>query len=316
MTDPQVLVGHQSGDDAAVYRLNDELALVQSVDLFPPVVDDPYSFGQISAANSLSDLYAMGAKPLFALSVVGFPLAKLKLEVLSEILRGGQDKAREAGIDVVGGHSLDDAEPKYGLVVTGVVHPSRVWRNDRAQPGDVLVLTKPIGTGVLTTAIKRGLLSAQETDAVTRCMATLNRTACETLAGCSIHACTDVTGFGLLGHLSEMVTGSRVRARLVLSDVPLLPRVRELAAQNVFPGGSRRNYAHVAPLVRLGGGLSEADGVLLADAQTSGGLLVSLPEREAKAFLDALSATDYDLPAAIIGAIVDDDSEGCIEVAP
>ena len=287
------------------------------MDLFPPVVDDPYTFGQISAANSLSDVYAMGARPLLALSVVGFPLARLKLEVLVEILRGGQDKAREAGIDVVGGHSLDDPEPKYGLVVTGVVSPTRILRNVGARPGDVLVLTKPIGTGVLTTAIKRGLLAPEQTAAVTRTMAALNRAASEALAGREVHACTDVTGFGLLGHLREMVAGSGVRARVRFARVPLLPRVQELAAQGVMPGGSRRNFQHVLPLTRLAQGVSETQGLVLADAQTSGGLLVAMPEGDADRFLAALADDPrHDQDAAVIGEIVAAQPEGAIEVHP
>lgn len=309
-----MLVGHATGDDAAVYRLSDELAIVQTVDLFPPVVDDAYEFGAISAANSLSDVYAMGARPIFALSVVGFPLAKLKLEVLTAILLGGADKAREAGIDIVGGHSLDDVEPKYGLVVTGVVHPERVWRNVGARPGDVLVLTKPLGSGILTTAIKRGLLSPARVREATALMATLNRRAAEAAAGCVVHACTDLTGFGLLGHLSEMVRGSGVVARVHFGAVPLLGDVRTLAADGVLPGGSKRNLAYVQPWTRFAAALAPGDRLVLADAQTSGGLLLALPEADAARYLAALAATGYEWPIAVIGEVTEAHPEGAIEV--
>lgn len=315
VTDPAVLVGHDTADDAAVYRIGPDLAIVQTVDLFPPVVDDPYQFGQIAAANSLSDVYAMGARPIMALGVVGFPLSKLKLEVLSAILRGGQDKAREAGIDIVGGHSIDDLEPKYGLVVTGLVHPDRVLRNVGARPGDALVLTKPIGTGILTTAIKRGALEPAHVDAAVACMATLNRVAAECLEGLPVSACTDVTGYGLLGHLSEMARGSRVTARVHLGDVPLLPRARELVAQGVLPGGTRRNLAWVQPWTRFDEALPESDRLLLADAQTSGGLLVALPAAAAARYLDAIGASGYALAAAVVGEVVEESDGGVVVTA-
>ena len=313
ITDPAVLVGHDTADDAAVYRIGPDLAIVQTVDLFPPVVDDPYQFGQIAAANSLSDVYAMGARPIFALGVVGFPLAKLQLEVLSAILRGGQDKAREAGIDIVGGHSIDDLEPKYGLVVTGLVHPDRALRNVGARPGDVLVLTKPIGTGILTTAIKRGLLEPAHIEAAVTTMATLNRQAAEHLEGLPVSACTDVTGFGLLGHAHEMARGSKVTIRLSLAEVPLLPRARELAAQGVLPGGSRRNLAWVSEWTRFDDDVAESDRLLLADAQTSGGLLVALPRDAAARYVDALRTSGYGLAVAVVGEVVEA-SEGGLHV--
>ena len=219
-------------------------------------------------------------------------------------------------IEVIGGHSLDDAEPKFGLVVTGRVHPDRVFRNDTARPGDVLVLTKPIGTGVLTTAIKRGRLADELVREAVRTMATLNRQAAEALAPLTVHACTDVTGFGLLGHLSEVVAGSRVAARVHVGDIPFLPRARALAAEGVLPGGSRRNRAAVAPLTDVAAGVAESDVLLLADAQTSGGLLVALPEPDAVRFLDSLRAIGYDLAAAVIGEVVGEAGEGRIEVLP
>ena len=229
-------MGHNTADDAGVYRLSDDIAVVQTVDLFPPVVDDAYDFGRIAAANALSDVYAMGATPVFALSVVGFPLGKLKLEVLGEILRGGQDVALSAGIDIIGGHTLDDTEPKYGLSVTGRVHPDEVWRNVGARPGDALLLTKPLGTGVLTTAIKGGKLDDETIALAVQTMATLNRAGAEALGGRAVHACTDVTGFGLLGHLGEMVSASHVRARLHVSQIPPAPARRGAGTAGCLPG--------------------------------------------------------------------------------
>ena len=219
--DPAVLVGTSTADDAAVYRLDDKRAIVQSVDLITPIVDDPYDYGQIAAANSLSDVYAMGGTPLFALAIVCFPARKIPLDVLRQILQGGIAKAREAGISVLGGHSVEDDEPKYGLVVTGLISPDRVLTNVGARPGDVLVLTKPVGTGILTTALKRKQLDADAVRRVVEVMSTLNRSAAAALTGLQVHALTDVTGFGLLGHLIEMVAGSGVGARLRASAVPV-----------------------------------------------------------------------------------------------
>ncbi len=307
-------MGHSTADDAGVYRVRDDLAIVQTVDLFPPVVDDAYDFGRIAAANALSDIYAMGARPLFALSVVGFPQAKLKLEVLGEILRGGQDVAREAGIDIIGGHTLDDAEPKYGLSVTGLVHPDRVWRNQGARPGDVLLLTKPLGTGVLTTAVKQGLLDDQTLALAVKTMATLNSAGADALEGLDVHACTDVTGFGLLGHLGEMVSASGVRAVLHCASVPLLPRVAELAAADVFPGGSRRNLHHAGVWLEGADKISRETALVLADAQTSGGLLAALPALDAERALAALKASGYSLDAAIVGEVVDAHEGGRIRL--
>lgn len=316
MTDPDVLVGSATGDDAAVYRLSDDVAIVQSVDLFPPVVDDAYDFGRVAAANSLSDLYAMGARPLFALSVVGFPLARLKLEVLTEILRGGAATAAEAGIDIVGGHSIDDTEPKYGLVVTGLVHPDRVYRNSGMRAGDALVLTKPLGTGILSTAMKRGRLDEQLARTATETMATLSRIPAELLRGHDVHACTDITGFGLLGHLGEMVASSHVGARLHAAAVPILPRVLELATEGVAPGGSRRNLDHALGFTAFDAETTPALRLVLADAQTSGGLLVALAPDAAERFVSALAESEYPLPAAVVGEVAGADSKGHIEVIP
>lgn len=288
-TDPAVLVGPERSDDAAVYRISDDLALVTTVDFFTPIVDDPFDFGAVSAANSLSDVYAMGARPLFALSVVAFPSRRLPLSVLERILAGAAEVAREAGIEIVGGHTVDDTEPKFGLAVTGIVHPGRVVTNAGARPGDALVLTKPIGTGVLATAVKRGLAGEEATRRLVSTMRTLNRGASEAMVEVGVSAATDVTGFGLLGHLREMAAASGVDAEVEAAAVPLLPGVRDLAAADGVPGGSLENHDHVAPHVDFAPGLSRVDRLLLADAQTSGGLLIALPEERCEALLAKLA---------------------------
>jgi len=286
--DPKALVDASTNDDAAVYQLREDLAVVQTVDFFTPIVDDPYWFGAISAANSLSDIYAMGAQPIFALSIVGFPSNRLPLAVLEEILRGAQDKAQEAGIPILGGHTVDDSEPKYGMAVTGLVHPEKILRNSTAQPGDVLILTKPIGLGILTTALKQGLVDKTVETKSIQIMAQLNKTAAECMREVSVNACTDITGFGLIGHLHEMTMGSHVDAQISLESVPILPEARELAAMNVIPGGTLNNLEFIAPHVTFEDHISHVDQVLLADAQTSGGLLISLPEIEAEQLLENL----------------------------
>jgi selenide,water dikinase len=313
VSDPNLLVGPETCDDAAVYRLTDDLALVLTVDYFTPIVDDPYAFGQIAAANSLSDVYAMGGRPIAMLSIVGFPREKLPLDVLGEILKGGAEKAREAGVAVVGGHSIDDAEPKVGYAVTGLVHPARIWKNVGARPGDALVLTKPLGTGIISTAIKQAKAPPATIEAAVRTMATLNRAAAEAVAQIEAHAVTDVTGFGLLGHLREMTAGSRVRARLEASRIPLLPDVVGLAEAGVVPGGTRRNLKSVAEIVRWGAGVAEPLRAVIGDAQTSGGLLVATPA--APALLRALESAGVS-GAARIGEIVADDPAGTINVEP
>ena len=298
-----MLVGTETRDDAAVYRLTDETALVATVDFFTPIVDDPYAFGQIAAANALSDVYAMGGRPLYALAIVAFPRDLLSTGMLAEIARGGIDKAAEAGCPVVGGHSIDDAEPKYGLAVTGVIHPAQVVRNVGARPGDVLFLTKPLGTGIIATAIKRGIAPDEVTQAAVRAMATLNRGASEAMLRVGPSAATDVTGFGLLGHLLEITTASGVGARLFAEALPWLPGVRELAEAGAIPGGTRRNLEAVAQAVRWRGAFDDVDRLLIADAQTSGGLLIAVPPEKAAALAAALA--EAETPAvARIGEIV------------
>jgi selenide,water dikinase len=277
-------------DDAAVYRLATDLALVQTVDYITPLVDDPYTFGQIAAANSLSDVYAMGGKPLLALNIVAFPTADLPMDVLTEILRGGIDKAQEADVRIVGGHSIDDREPKYGLAVTGLVHPDRILRKSTARVGDHLILTKPLGTGIVSTAIKRELASADLIARAVAVMTMLNRNAALTAIEVGAHACTDVTGFGLLGHLHEVTSGSQVGAEISFSRVPLLGEVVELAAQDIVPGGTKRNLAFAKEFTDFDASIDAVQRLLLADAQTSGGLLLAVAPERSDDFLRALRA--------------------------
>jgi selenide,water dikinase len=313
IADPNVLVGTETSDDAAVYRLSDELALVLTLDYFTPIVDDPYAFGQIAAANALSDVYAMGGRPLAMLSIVGFPRDKLPLGVLGEILKGGAEKGLEAGVNVVGGHSIDDPEPKVGYAVTGVVHPAKVWKNVGARPRDALILTKPVGTGIISTAIKQEQAPPAAVEAAIRTMGSLNRAAAEAVAEVGAHAVTDVTGFGLLGHLREMTVGSGVRARLVAGAVALLPDVVRLAQAGIVPGGTRRNLRAVDAIVRWDPAITETWRLVLADAQTSGGLLVAVPDGQA--LLRALARRGV-TQARQVGEVLGEDPAGTIEVAP
>jgi len=307
VADPNALVGHETRDDAAVYRISDTEAIVETVDFFTPVVDDPYWFGRIAAANAFSDIWAMGARPLFGLNLVGWPVNTLPMEVLGEVLRGGAEAAREAGAPVLGGHSIDDPEPKFGMAVTGLVHPDRILRNVGARPGDVLLLTKPIGSGIVTTAIKQGKAPGALIDRAIEVMAALNRTAGEILAASgAVHALTDVTGFGLLGHGWEMAEGSGVALRLEAGAIPLLdPAVRDLAAQDVIPGGSRANLKWVRPNVRFAGSLHPTTPIVLADAQTNGGLLAAVDPARAPSVIEALRAAGVSV--AEIGDVVEGD---------
>jgi selenide,water dikinase len=280
VVDAQALVGAALADDAAVYQISPDVALVATVDYITPVVDDPFAWGGIAAANALSDVYAMGARPIFALNVVNFPRDTLPLDVLERVIQGGAAKVGEAGVAVLGGHSVDDPEPKYGLVALGTVHPSRVIRNVGGRPGDALVLTKPLGIGILTTAIKRGLASAQTIDHAVDVMLTLNRAASEAMiaVGGAVHAATDVTGFGLLGHLSEMLGGGDIGARIDAGSVPILDAEEtwDFVRQGVVPGGTRRNLASVEGFMDWSEAVSTEHQLMLADAQTSGGLLIAV----------------------------------------
>jgi selenide, water dikinase len=314
-SDPRALVGHETHDDAAVYQLSATEAVVETVDFFTPVVDDPFLFGRIAAANALSDIWAMGARPLFALNLVGFPANKLPWEVLGEILRGGADAAAEAGAPILGGHSIDDPEPKYGMAVTGIVHPEKILRNVGARPGDRLVLTKPLGSGIVTTAIKKGVADAALVDRTVAVMAALNRRAGEVLAASgAVSALTDVTGFGLLGHAWEMAEGSGVAFRLSAGAVPVLDGVRALAEKDVAPGGTRANLAWVGPHVRFDASLDAAARLVLADAQTNGGLLAAIPRDRADEVLAALRGAGAH--AWTIGEVVDARGSAHIEIAP
>ena len=300
--DPNLLVGSGSSDDSAVYKLSDSVALVQSVDFFPPIVDDPYWFGAIAAANALSDIYAMGATPLIGLNIVCFPI-DLPNEVLASILKGGADKMTEAGAIIGGGHTIDDAEPKYGVSVTGLVRPGDQITNSGARDGDRLVLTKAIGTGIITTALKAGKSDGETESQVVRLMAELNKGASDAMVDVGVSACTDITGFGLLGHLREMVEGSGVGARVSLEEVPLIPGARELAEAGIAPGGTQRNLASLKGRVTWEGEISEAMKVLMADAQTSGGLLMSVAEERVAALMESLVEHGV-VGARVIGEVV------------
>ncbi len=302
-SDPRILVDAATRDDAAVFQMAPDRALVATVDFFTPIVDDAYDFGRIAAANAFSDVYAMGATPLIALNLVGWPRDKVPLELLGDVLRGGQDVAREAGAFVLGGHSVDDPEPKYGMVAIGEVHPARIVTNAGARPGDALVLTKPIGTGILTTALKRDLLTAADLAPAVAVMTTLNAGAARALRAVDVHAATDVTGFGLLGHLHSLLTASGAAAEVQAAAVPLLARARELAERGAIPGGTRRNLESLSGAVEFAAGIDETTRLLLADAQTSGGLLIALPEPQVQALRAALQR-ERAPAAAQIGRVV------------
>jgi len=299
ISDPNLIIGLERAEDAGVYRLSSELALIQTVDFFTPIVDDPYQFGQIAAANALSDVYAKGGKPLTALNIVCFPIKTLDRAVLKETLRGGLDKLREAGVLLIGGHSIDDPEMKYGLSVTGVIHPEKVVFNQGAKPGDRLILTKAIGTGVIATAIKRGAASDEVIGEAVKSMAMLNRRASELMMAAGASAATDVTGFGLLGHAAEMIENTDVGLVIHSREVPLLPGAVEVAKEGFAPGGLGRNRDYRQHMVDFAKSVPEYLQDLLFDPQTSGGLLIALaPERAAKLMKDLKNAG---IKAAVVG---------------
>jgi len=305
ITDPNLLAGMEKCEDAGVYKLNDELAIIQTLDFFTPIVDDPYAFGQIAAANALSDVYAMGGRPLTAMNIVCFPVKTMDISVLKQILAGGLDKIREAGVVLVGGHSVDDQELKYGLSVTGIIHPARVVLNSGARAGDKLILTKPLGTGIINTAAKRGAAGKEVIDRTVRCMSTLNRTASELMMEAGVNACTDVTGFGLLGHACEMIEGANVGMVFYSTAVPLFPEVREFAVMGLVPGGTYRNKEFRSHMVEVAGDIPDDLLLILFDAQTSGGLLISIPPTRAERLLQRLHGGGA-AEAAIIGEVVDE----------
>jgi selenide, water dikinase len=307
-TDANVLVGLDRADDAGVYRISDDLALIQTVDFFTPIVDDPYWFGQIAAANALSDVYAMGGVPKTAMNLVGFPIKQMDISILRQIIQGGIDKIREADAVLVGGHSIEDIELKYGLSVTGFVHPARVLVKKNLRPGDGLILTKPLGIGIINTAIKAALAPPALIEQVTRLMATLNRVAAETMATYPVHACTDVTGFGLLGHLAEMVVGSGCSVRIDSRKVPVLPETAGFAGMGLVPAGAFKNKSFRQSMVSFDEGV---DGVLqdiLFDPQTSGGLLISIDRQSADGLVDELIRKGV-AAVAIVGEVLADPAE-------
>jgi selenide, water dikinase len=309
--DPRVLVGLETGDDAAVFQVSSELALVVTTDFFTPVVDDPYTFGAIAAANALSDVYAMGGQPMLAINLVAFPIKELPGIILADILRGGADKAREAGIAILGGHSIDDHEPKYGLAVTGSVHPDRVVRNRGGRPGDRLILTKALGTGIITTAIKHAVAPPEAEEAAVASMLQLNAKAASAMNAVGVHAATDVTGFGLLGHLHYLARASGVAARVDAAAVPLLPHAERLADAGEVPGGTRNNERFLASRVAWSSEVSPARQTVLSDAQTSGGLLMATSEEDSGRLLDELRHRE--VPAAVIGRLIPGEA-GQIEI--
>jgi selenide,water dikinase len=285
--DENVLVGFDTADDAGVYRLTADLALVQTVDFFTPIVDDPYTFGAIAATNALSDIYAMGGRPICGVSIVAYP-AKGDLDALAAILCGGADKMREAGCPVLGGHSVNDDEPKFGLAVSGLIHPDRIKTNSGARPGDALVFTKRIGTGVISTALKRGIADPSHVAASVESMTTLNRAACEAMLDFDVHACTDVTGFGLIGHSREMALGSFVTLVIDVDAIRFLPGAIDYARQGAVPGGQKNNYEFASCVVEKTFNIASEIETLLYDPQTAGGLLISLPDHEADSLVARL----------------------------
>jgi selenide,water dikinase len=302
-TDANVIVGLERADDAGVYKVSEDLALIQTVDFFTPIVDDPYWFGQIAAANALSDIYAMGGVPKTALNLVGFPLKKLDITILRQVIQGGLDKLKEADVVLIGGHSVEDNEMKYGLAVTGFVHPEKVVTKKNMKVGDRLVLTKPLGTGVINTAIKGDLASEEAIAKVTRLMATLNRAAAEIMKKYVVHACTDITGFGLLGHTAEMLEGSGCGIRLESKNIPILPEAVEYAGIGLMPAGAFKNKAFRIPMVEFASEVESLIQDILFDPQTSGGLLICVDPQQAEDLVSDLveqGITD----AGIIGQVV------------
>jgi selenide, water dikinase len=313
MTDPNLIVGMERPDDAGVYRISSELALILTLDFITPVVDDPYLFGQIAVTNSLSDVYAMGGRPILAMNIICYPQGG-EIPVLQEILRGGLDKLAEAGVLLVGGHSVDDDEVKFGISVTGTVHPDRVIRNTGARPGDKLILTKPLGTGIISTAIKAEMASPEAEAAIQRSMNTLNKIPAELMASFEVHACTDITGFGLLGHACEMIQGTDTGMTIHYAQVPVFGEALKYLGMGLIPGGTYRNEKFRLPLVDVKGGVEDDQLKILFDPQTSGGLLISVGGNEAEAFLERLHSSGVE-EASIIGEITGD-NPGRIVVSP
>ncbi len=300
-----MLVGLESGDDAGVYKLSDELAIIQTIDFITPIVDDPYIFGQIAAVNSLSDVYTMGGKPITAMNVVCFPTKTQDISVLGEILRGGLDKLREAGAALVGGHSIEDPELKYGLSVTGVVHPANLITKEGAQIGDKLIITKPLGTGIVSTALKGGMAGEEAVAHITASMITLNKRASELMLEAGAHACTDITGFGLLGHACGMIENSMVGIEINIAAIPVFPEVRGFAEMGLVPGGTHRNKEFRFNMIEQASMIGDDIWNILFDPQTSGGLLISIASADADTLLENLHRHGIE-DAAIIGEVIEE----------
>jgi selenide,water dikinase len=307
-TDENLIVGLDRADDAGVYKVSDDLAIIQTVDFFTPIVDDPYWFGQIAAANALSDIYAMGGVPKTAMNLVAFPVKDMDISILRQIIQGGLDKMTEAGVVLVGGHSVEDKELKYGLSVTGYVHPDRVLTKRNLIAGDHLILTKPLGTGIINTAIKGGLASPKIIDIVTRLMATLNRDAAEIMRNFSVHACTDITGFGFLGHLAEMVQDTRLGVQIHTNRIPILPETLNYAGMGLLPAGAFNNREFYEGVVEMAPSVDRLLQDVLFDPQTSGGLLISLEGTDADDLLRKLKGKGI-RDAAIVGEVVSEPKE-------
>lgn len=307
MKSPNLLVGLESPDDAGVYQVSADTALVQTVDFFTPIVDDPFTFGQIAAANSLSDIYAMGGRPITAMNIVGFPLGKLDIDILKEILRGGLEKLAEAEVVLVGGHSVEDQELKYGLSVTGLIHPKKVLTKQGAQAGDVLILTKPLGTGIIATALKGGLASTAAMNKIVDSMTTLNRKAAEIMQDFGVHACTDITGFGLIGHAYEVARAGSIGICLHASSIPVFPEALEYARMGLVPGGGHANRSFYEPFVEYRDTISEELRDILYDPQTSGGLLFSVAKEKHKSLLKKFARAQVEV--FVIGEVTNKPKE-------
>lgn len=307
-----MLVGHEHADDAGVYRVTDDIAMVFTADFFTPIVDDPYSYGAIAAANSLSDVYAMGAKPLVALNIAALPSGADFVEINKKIMQGGIDKMAEAGVAIIGGHTLKDKEPKFGYAVLGQVHPEKALSNAKARPGDALVLTKRIGTGIISTGLKANACSPETAEEFTRSMALLNKSACEAMLGVGVSTCTDITGFGLIGHLHEVLLASGCAARIHSGRVPFFSEAVTIAGRGLVPGGTRANERNYAPFTEWGAGVTGTDKALLNDAQTSGGLLIFVPGEKRELLVAALEKSN--VLAAHIGDVLDQAPAGAVRV--
>ena len=309
---PDLIIGLEHPDDAGVFRLSEDTAIVQTLDFLTPVADDPYEFGQIAAANSLSDVYAMGGTPITVMNIVCFPACDLDAGILPRILEGGLDKIKESGAALVGGHSVDDPEIKYGLSVTGIVHPDRVWANSRAKAGDAVILTKPIGTGVISTAIKGGLASEDQVQQAVKTMSTLNKNAALIAMDFQVHACTDVTGFGLGGHLIEVAKGAGMRIETYMEKIGLLDGVMEFAAMGLLPGGTHKNKRFFAPHIRVAEGTDRVRSDLMFDPQTSGGLLLFMAQDQAAQCTDIMNKNG--ISARLIGRVKGPYANGFLDI--